>query len=133
MIEINNLTKNKISKNFIENFVKKNLKILKINKDLSIALVGEKRIKKLNKIYLKKNRVTDVLSFQGQNKFLGEIVICFPQLKKQAKKLGNSLKKEIKILIIHGLLHLLGFDHQKKQERKKMERLEKRIFENLKI
>ncbi len=129
MVEINNLTKNKIPKFFLEKFIKKILKKLKIKKDLSVAFVNEKEIKKLNKRYLKRNRATDVLSFPGENKFLGEIVICLPQAKKQAKKEKHPLIKEIKILIIHGILHLIGFDHQKEKDKKKMFEKEKELYE----
>ncbi|MFN3301822.1 MAG: rRNA maturation RNase YbeY [Patescibacteria group bacterium] len=128
MVEINNLTKSKIPKNLLENFIKKIFKKLKIKKDLSIAFVGQKRIKELNKKYLKREMVTDVLSFPGQNNFLGEIVISLPQAKKQAKKIGHSLKEELKILIIHGLLHLLGFDDKTKKEEKKMQMKEKELL-----
>ncbi len=128
MIEINNLTKNKISKMAIEKFLKRVLKKLNIKKDLSLAFVGLKEIRKLNRIYLKRDRPTDVLSFSGEKNFLGEIVISLERAKKQAKEQKHSLEKEIKILIIHGLLHLLGFNHQTKKDKEKMESLQERLL-----
>jgi len=104
-----------------------------------LAIVGDGRIRKLNKMYRGKNRVTDVLSFgdktvmpylakafprlkKGQDirfinppdgiKRIGEIILCYPQAKKQAKRLNHSLEKELTILLIHGTLHLLGYNHE---------------------
>ncbi|TSC96374.1 MAG: putative rRNA maturation factor, partial [Parcubacteria group bacterium Athens1014_10] len=65
-----------------------------------------------------------VLSFED----VKEIIICYPQAKRQAKEKKHSIKKEIEILLIHGLLHLLGYDHQKEKDALKMERLEKRLL-----
>lgn len=115
MIEINNLTKIKVPISRIKKFTQQILKILKIKKTISLAFVSSAEIKKLNKIYLRKNEVTDVLSFAGEKESLGEIVISLPQAKKQAKRARHSLEKEIRILTIHGLLHLLGFDYTKKR------------------
>lgn len=128
MIEINNLTKQKISFTFIKNFLKKIFRRLKIKKDLSFCFVSVQRIKKLNKTYLKTNRVTDVLSFPGEKNFLGEIIICLSQAKKQASQQKHSFKKELKILITHSLLHLLGFDHKTKNGKKKMEKMENQLL-----
>ncbi len=102
------------------------------NLDLSIALVGSAKIRKLNKIYLKKNRVTDTLAFSENSKFkistvsthqppksLGEIVICLREVKKNAKRFGQSYKKELARVLIHGILHLLGYDHEISKKRAK--------------
>lgn len=105
-------------------------------KDLEVAvvLVGENRIRNLNKRYRGKNRVTDVLSFEtkGDNEELGDIVVCIPRAKKQARQAGHSFKKELAILLIHGLLHLLGYDHEKQDGAKLMEGLENRILAMIK-
>ena len=90
--------------------------------EISIALVGSQEIKKINAIYRQKNSVTDVLSFGEQKSkfrlggYLGEIIICYPQAARQAKKIGHTLNQELEILLIHGLLHLLGYDHEKSQK-----------------
>lgn len=122
MIEVNNLTTNFIDKEFLEKVAKKVLKGEKKNKiELSIALVGQGRIKELNKKYRRKNRVTDVLSFQYNSS--GEIAICLREVKKNAKKFGSTYKKELAQVLIHGILHLLGYDHQKSEKgAKKMEK-----------
>lgn len=67
------------------------------------------------------------------NNFLGEIVISVSQAKNQAKKERHSLEKEIKILILHGLLHLKGFDHEKLSDKIKMDRQQEKIIRILKI
>jgi probable rRNA maturation factor len=105
--------------------------------EVSVALVGFAEIKKLNKNYLGKKQVTDVLSF-GQpkispqfswsdTKFLGEIIICYPQAVKQAKTFNQSVLKEIEILLVHGFLHLLGYNDETKKQKRKMEILTTKI------
>ena len=171
MIEINNLTTQQID----EDFLRKCVKIVldsepafapafakatagkkamagkgKKEADLSIALVGQGRMRKINKRYRGKNRVTDILSFSESKvlleKFkvgpiqkiqsLGEIVICLREVKKNAKKFKSSLEKELAKVLIHGVLHLLGYDHEKsekaaKEMEEKQEKLVKLIIFDL--
>ena len=119
MVEINNLTFTKISKEFLKKVA---VGILKGEgkKDyyLSVALVGLSRIKKLNKKYLNRDYGTDVLAFPETDKFpginnLGEIIICLQMVKKNAKRINTSFKEELARVLIHGILHLLGYDHEK--------------------
>jgi len=120
MIEVNNLTTSPINKVFLREVAQKVLKDKKKNIDLSIALVGPKRIKELNRKYKRKNRATDVLSFQYDNS--GEIVICPREVKKNAKIFNSNFKIELARVLIHGILHLLGENHEKsRKEAKKME------------
>lgn len=101
---------------------------------LSVAFVTPGEIKKINRIYRGKNKVTDVLSFTfSESEIAGEILICLSQAKKQAKEFGYSLKEEIEILLVHGLLHVFGFDHLKAVEAKKMFTLKKKILQRLDI
>ena len=120
MIEINNLTTTSIEEEILKKVAERILEgENKRNADLSIALVGPGRIRELNKKYRGKNRVTDVLSFPDNG--LGEIVICLREVKKNAKKFESSFKKELSTCLIHGILHLLGYDHEKSvEEVKKM-------------
>ena len=107
MIEIRNLTKQKVDEKFLERVAKKVLKGENRKEiDLSIALVSEARIKKLNKKYRGKNKVTDVLSF-GDG--LNEIIICPAVIK---------TKKELASVLIHGILHILGREHSKLMQNK---------------
>jgi len=116
MIEVNNLTTNKVDEEFLRGLARKvlqgeNKKIA----DLSIALVGQGRIRELNKKYRKKNKVTDVLSFQYDKS--GEVIICLREVKKNAKKFGSTYKKELARVLIHGTLHILGYDHEKMKKK----------------
>jgi probable rRNA maturation factor len=82
---------------------------------VSISFVTRSKMKDLNRTYRKKNRPTDVLSFNmNEGNILGDVVICSSVAKENAKKYGTSLKAEIARLVAHGLLHLLGYDHGKK-------------------
>lgn len=111
----------------------------------SLAFVDKRTMKRLNRIYRGKNTATDVLSFEEDfknfvdlpidRKYLGEIVICVPQAKKQARDLKCSLKKEIARLLVHGLAHLSGYDHERggDKEADRMLQFEKRILLKLKI
>ena len=106
--------------------------------EISIAVVGESAIKKLNRIYRGKNRTTDVLSFGesdipvkfefSDGNYLGEVVICYPAAVRQAKKAGHSANQELKLLLTHGFLHLLGYDHQKSRATEEMRALERKIL-----
>jgi len=92
MIEINNLTASSVDKKFLEKIAGSILKKEKrLDKDLSIALVGSERMRELNKKYRGKNLATDVLSFQYGDS--GEVVICLPQVKKTPEVLILLLKK----------------------------------------
>ena len=129
MIEANNLTGFKIDINFVKKIAGKVLKGERKNKaEISIAFVNPAKIRQLNKKYLKKNRPTDVLSYT-YNKSLGEVVICPQQVKQNAKKFGETFKKELRRVLIHGILHFLGQDHEKRAAAaKKMEKKQNYYF-----
>lgn len=107
--------------------------------EISILLVDEKKMQLINKKYRNKNKPTDVLSFsqlEGEQipkeKFqftiLGDIIICLPVAIKQAKENQTFLFQEILRLLIHGLYHLLGYDHERsEEERILMEKKEKQL------
>jgi len=82
--------------------------------------------RKLNCYYRKLDKVTDVLSFVwNEPNFLGEIYIAEGQVKRQAPLYGNSYYKELKRVLVHGLLHICGYDHHSKAERKIMREKER--------
>ena len=115
MIEINNLTTSKVDEEFLKRVAKKVLKDENRKEiNLSIAFIGEARMRKLNKKYRGKNKVTDVLSF-GQG--LNEIVVCLREIKKNAKTYNSTFKKELARVLIHAILHLSGYDHKKMQDK----------------
>ncbi len=125
MIEINNLTKFVVDKAFFSGVAKKVLKgENRVRENISIAFVSAEEIQKLNKTYRKKDKPTDVLSFERVSDFkdeCAEIVICPEYVKEQTKNSSVSLKKELARMLIHGLLHALGYDHEiSKEEEEKM-------------
>jgi probable rRNA maturation factor len=111
--------------------------------ELSVVLTGDREIRKLNKAYRKKDKTTDVLSFpllEGKRLdpgsvhrvALGDVVISVPQAKRQAEQQKKRLKEELALLLVHGILHLLGYDHVTKAQEKKMFGLQDRILEEMK-
>ncbi|MFC1678104.1 rRNA maturation RNase YbeY [Patescibacteria group bacterium] len=123
-IEVNNITRSRIDLSLIKKVTQAFLKNYKIkNKEVSIALVGDKRIKDLNKAYRSKDQVTDVLAFPGEDEFLGEIIINYAQIKRQAKKFSKCTREELIFILVHGLLHLLGYTDKTENDREKMLKL----------
>ncbi|HEX8738096.1 MAG TPA: rRNA maturation RNase YbeY [Pyrinomonadaceae bacterium] len=109
-------------------------------KDLTVAFVSDRRIKELNNIFRDKNRPTDVLSFPYEpdqydyletENFLGDIVISVEQAERQAQENKLTLENEIKQLILHGILHLVGYDHA--TDGGEMNRLELKLRRKLKV
>lgn len=103
---------------------------------ISFAFVTEAIIKKNNKVYRGKDKVTDVLSFGSAMQTvvpgepIGEILICPKRAKKQAEELGHGFEQEIVTLGLHGYLHIMGFDHEVDADAEKMEKLERKILKN---
>lgn len=99
--------------------------------EISVALVGGGEIKKWNSYYRGKKKVTDVLSFLYEQKpaVIGEIIVCYPRAVEQAKERGWSTGEEIKFLLVHGALHLVGYDHEKNErEAARMDKMQKMIM-----
>jgi probable rRNA maturation factor len=100
-----------------------------------VNFLNDKNMKIMNNKYRKINKTTDVISFalhdfkKFKTDLLGEIFIGIDTAKKDAKKLKISLQKEINLLFIHGLLHLLGYDHNNKKKEKIMFKLQNEILE----
>jgi len=145
MIDINNLTRIQAKEQVLMKIVKDILlkEKLKDKIDISIALISEKQIQKLNRKYRDKDRVTDVLSFgltaaEGSlNKIggfrNGEIVICPAEVKRNARFDKIHFDRELYRVLIHGVLHLLGYDHEKSEVKaKKMREKEDYYFSNIK-
>ena len=98
---------------------------------VTVAIVPDARVQALNRQYRKKDAPTDVLSFPGPREVkgadgcLGDVVIAAGVARRQAKAAGHSLQTELRVLALHGLLHLLGYDHERDDGR--MARLERRL------
>jgi probable rRNA maturation factor len=115
---------------------------IKINYEVDVSLVGDKEIQDINRNYRHIDRITDVISFAFNDdkapgnqindpkveRMLGEILICLPQAKRQAKEYGNTEQRELSFLFVHGLLHLLGYDHMKKEDEEIMFPLQEKIL-----
>jgi probable rRNA maturation factor len=106
--------------------------------ELSLALVGNFEIRKLNAKYRAKDYPTDVLSFTAENhlpgpvRLLGDVVISVDKARAQAKQRGRTIKEEMTTLLIHGIVHLLGYDHERSaRDAHVMRRLERKIYRAL--
>ena len=96
----------------------------------TVALVSDRRIAALNRRYRRQGRATDVLSFPARaNGYLGDVVISTETARRQARRFGHSLNEEVKLLMLHGLLHLLGYDHERDNGR--MDRRERTLRRRL--
>ena len=147
MVEIFDLTRKKELEVYfkdIEEYYKKALEVLEISDDfdLSLIIVGKTKIRSINKNYRNIDKVTDVISFAEIDSDdydylcdevnLGDIFINVDRVNSQAKKYGHSIKREFIFLFIHGLLHLLGYDHMEKEDEKIMFTLQDKVVGELK-
>ena len=130
----------------------------KKNPEISVHLIGDKKIKGINKNYRGKNKVTDVLAFAMQpsclpagrqalkamagkegfdgqigkrNNDLGDIFISIPQVKRQAKEQKISYKEELARILVHGILHLNEYDHMNEKEKKEMFGLQEKMVKKI--
>lgn len=108
------------------------------DKEICLSFCLEDEIQELNKNFLNKDKVTDVLSFNSVDpliplegndlKPLGDIIICTKQAARQAEDYGFSLRRELIFLFIHGVLHLLGYDHETEAEAEEMFGIQKKVL-----
>jgi probable rRNA maturation factor len=141
MIGINNTTKYKIDANLVKKVAGKFLASRHWQKkDLSLAFIGEATMRELNKRYRRKDYPTDVLSFGNPLPFqggdrggsdLGEIIINPAQIKKQARDNGNTFKQELIFILVHGLLHLAGYDDRTEKARLRMIKMGEKFIKNI--
>ena len=109
------------------------------NHQLNLSFVSSEEIQLLNKTYRNKDKPTNVLSFELPENFpvgdektlIGEIALCEEIIHEESKKYKKIFENRLKHMIIHGLLHLIGFDHIKKEEENKMESIEKKIMKSI--
>ncbi len=133
-IEINNTTKSKVDFDFVKKVTEEFLrKYKKTTYEVSIGIVGDAAMRKLNKTYRKTDKPTDVLTFSGEEKFLGEIIIDYAQIERQAKKEGHRAKYELAFILMHGLLHLVGYDDNTDKKRLEMIKAGEKFLNKLKV
>lgn len=106
--------------------------------DLSIVLTDNARLHELNLNYLGVDAPTDVLSFPSSEtdpetgaRYIGDILISIPRAQEQADGAGHPLESEVQLLIVHGMLHLLGYDHAEPDEKARMWNAQSEILESL--
>ncbi len=114
---------------------------IKSKGEVSLGFVGEKEMQKLNTQYMGKKSPTDVLSFPaakgaqfrepGAPQYWGDLVVCIPYASREAKRRGIDPGEEIVRLIVHGLLHLRGFDHRNEKEEFKMFSLQESLVDKV--
>ena len=116
----------------------KKYKFLNKKVTFTLLLSNNKNIKKLNKVFRKKNKSTDILSFPldkkikiKKNTYLGDIIISYNYLDKPRSQDLKSFKEKVAKLLIHGFLHLLGFDHKKNKDYSKMLKEENLLFKSV--
>ncbi len=99
--------------------------------DVSVLLVDDPTIRSLNRRWRRLDRATDVLSFPygpGPDRVLGDVVISVPRAAEQARRFRVSLARELKRLLVHGILHLMGYDHKTAAQRREMRAIEGRLL-----
>lgn len=131
-IEVFNETNNLLEKEIVElkDLLENVCKDEKLGEgEFNIIIVDNDKIQELNKNYRNIDRVTDVISFALEDddtfnldnyRVLGDIYICLERARKQALEYGHSFKRELSFLAVHGLLHLLGYDHMTKEDEEVM-------------
>ncbi len=96
--------------------------------DVSVHMIGDMRMTTMNTQYRGKSYPTDVLSFPTEDADdIGDIFICVPQIIRQAKEFGVTAKEECTRMLVHGVLHLLGYDHQTKRDADEMFSIQERV------
>ena len=134
-----------LENNWLRAVVRKVIKALGLSVPVEVSLVitDAKKVRQLNKEYRSKDESTDVLAFAMMDSkdeeksfvtppdgvlHLGEVVISYPQAVRQARELGHSVEQEMACLIVHGILHLLGYDHELPDEEEKMRAKEREVM-----
>jgi probable rRNA maturation factor len=106
--------------------------------DLGVLLIGDRSMRRLNRQYRKMDRTTDVLAFSlregpgPSSALIGDVAISVPTAAKQARQLGRSLDEELTALLVHGILHLCGYDHERSnREARRMQQRERWVLRRL--
>lgn len=106
--------------------------------DLTVVLTGDAELRKLNREYLGIDATTDVLSFpaaevnpESRAAYLGDVLISVPRAQAQARAAGHALESEVQLLVVHGVLHLLGYDHARPGQRARMWSVQAKVLGRL--
>ena len=116
----------------LNNIAKKVARKEKARGDICITVADDIMVRALNRVYRHIDKATDVLSFEmGEDGLLGDIIISKETAMRNAERFGVSLDKEMERLVIHGTLHLLGYDHKKKADRAEMSAKEEQYAQKI--
>jgi probable rRNA maturation factor len=139
----------KFELSWLRNIAEQVLTVLDVSSDaeLGLFIASGERVKQLNRDYLGRDEPTDVLAFSAREGVgadlpsfiqppdgvlhLGEVIVSYPQAVRQAEEYKHSVKKELLVLIIHGVLHLLGYEHDKPELELKMKAREKEVMRRI--
>ena len=107
--------------------------------EVGVALIGDAEMRRLNRAWRGKDRTTDVLSFGAGSGwpggkspgYLGDVLISVPQIRRQAAEYGRTFRQEFAMMLVHGTLHLLGYDHERPRDAARMLPLQERILTRL--
>ncbi len=140
-IEIDKQFNHEISDNTISDAINATFSYLGLQlsqKNLSVVISGDHLIRDLNKRFLGIDSTTDVLAFPAHEMdpdknllYLGDIIISFPQLKRQSLEHNNVIECEMALLCVHGTLHLLGYNHDTEENKSKMWKTQSNILKSL--
>jgi len=129
MVEIKNLTQKRIPLKRLFKLAERVLKKeQKGDRNLSVVFVGPTKMRQLNKAYRGKDKAINVLSFEGGEFSLGEIVLCPSVIHRDALEYKISFQRTISWMFVHGLLHLLGYDHKTSKDEKTMTQKEQKYL-----
>jgi probable rRNA maturation factor len=136
-VDISESFTEKVESSLIKRTVKTTLVHLSVSEDasLSVVITDDQQIRELNRKYRKIDSPTDVLSFpagyvdpEDGKTYLGDVVISYPKAVIQAERRGHSIDGELQLLVVHGTLHLLGYDHAKPDDKASMWSLQGEIL-----
>src|SRR5690348_6388815 len=108
----------RLSPDALSTFLRRAQKAVGLHGDVNVLLTANEHMRRLNRQFRQKNKATDVLSFpadlsgKSPEKYAGDLAISVEIARQSAEQLGHSLEEEIKVLMLHGVLHLAGYDHE---------------------
>ena len=139
-VEVNPSLQTGLAVNILERAALAVLEHQSADGDLTIVLTDDVQLHELNREYLGIDAPTDVLSFSASEtdpetarRYLGDILISVPRAEEQARAAGHMLEAEVQLLVVHGALHLLGYDHAEAEEKTRMWKAQAEILERLGI
>ena len=134
MVSVYNLTRQKVDIAQWQRLSQLFLDDKGIKGEVNLILVGDQRMRNLNKKYRRQDKVTDVLSFaDGEDNQLGEIMIDYSQIIRQAQRFGHSVWQELIFITVHGLLHLMGYEDDSEAGRATMIKLGEQFLDSYNI